>query len=64
MQLDLFDGPLTETQLLAKDLAEVRKQCDNLRRGLFRRLDEVNKMYLEILGELEQLKGIQIEKSA
>lgn len=61
MQLDLFEGPVTENQLMWKDLAEVKRQCDGLRRSLFRRLDTINKIIVELEDDVARLKGGEIE---
>lgn len=57
MQLDMFEGPLTESEMLRRDLKEVRDRCDNARRGLFRRYNDLCKRTIELINQLDQVKS-------
>jgi hypothetical protein len=48
IQLDLFEGKLTEVELLRRELEVTRQELTNTRRGLFARYDELGKMILEL----------------
>lgn len=54
MELDLFN--LTETELIRVDMAKLRRELSNVRRGLFARHEELLKMYCEAKDEIEVLK--------
>lgn len=56
MQLDMFEGPLTENEMLRRDLLEVRERCDNARRGLFRRYNDLSKLTVSLLNEVKQMQ--------
>lgn len=54
-QLDLFDNP-TEAEELRREIQELRKRNDSLRKGLFARHNELFRLYLDQQKEIENLK--------
>lgn len=56
MQLDMFEGPLTEVEMLKRELIETKQRCDNTRRGLFQRYNALSSMFVELSQEVFMLK--------
>ena len=55
MQLDLFEKD--ELKLLHKEHETLKKTCDNVRKGLFARHNELAKMYLQLRQEMAEIKN-------
>lgn len=64
MQLDLFQEPLTELDLLKTQLEALNECVHKVRKGLFRRSSLVEKGYLELLSRVDKLEceKMHIEK--
>lgn len=58
IQLHLFESN-DEINLLRQEIAIVKEQIANTRRGLFARHGEIAKQLLELKGEVDVLKGKQ-----
>ena len=56
VQLDLFQE-FSETDLLRKELADVKQRSENVRRGIFARHTELCKLFLELKDEVDKLKS-------
>ena len=54
MQLLLIQK--SETEILREELAKIREETANMRRGLFARHNELSKLFIEQQEELEHLK--------
>lgn len=54
MQLELIQK--SETEILREELAKIREETANMRRGLFARHNELSKLFIEQQEELEHLK--------
>jgi uncharacterized membrane-anchored protein YhcB (DUF1043 family) len=52
-QLELF--PLSDVEVLAKELKKVKESSDNVRRGIFARFDNLAKMYMDLHKKYEDL---------
>lgn len=55
MQLDLFEKD--SVKLLIEELSKVKQSCDNVRRGLFARHNELAKLYLALREDFESFKS-------
>ncbi len=60
-QFDLFEEN-TEICFLRKDIEDIKKKGDNLRKGLFFRHHELEKTMYEIKEEIQQLKAMLLEE--
>lgn len=59
-QLDLFSEN-SEICFIRKDIEDIKKKGDNLRKGMFFRHHELEKTVFELKEEIEKLKGIILE---
>lgn len=59
-QLDLFSEN-TEVCFLKQEVEDLKKRTDNLRRGIFSRHSQLEKMYFELKDEVEKLKSVILE---
>ena len=55
VQLELFEE-FSETDLLRKELADVKQRGENVRRGIFARHNELAKLFIELKDEVDKLK--------
>lgn len=62
LQYDLFQDDDIEN--LYQENADLRKTVSNLRRGLFARHNELNRLIVEMRDELNQIKQISAKKKA
>lgn len=53
IQLELWD---TETDVMRREIAELRKTTANVRRGLFARHDELAKFCMKLQEQIDELK--------
>ena len=60
-QLLLFYEP-TETKM-QREIDELREQLGNVRRGLFKRHQEMGKLVLELRAEIDMLKDLKAKES-
>jgi hypothetical protein len=61
IQYDLFEEQ-SELNDLRKEVAEIKKSADNVRRGLFARHSEMSKLILKQQNEIEELRNLVNEK--
>lgn len=54
-QLDLFKEN-SEIELLSQELTLVKERCENVRKGLFARHNEICKMFMKQQEEIDRLK--------
>lgn len=54
IQLDFFEKD--EIKLLMQEHMKLKQSCDNVRRGIFARHNELAKMYLELREEFDNFK--------
>ncbi|CAB4164336.1 hypothetical protein UFOVP816_21 [uncultured Caudovirales phage] len=62
IQLDLFDNPPTDTEILQKEMKILAERQDNLRKGLFARHAELVKLVLVQQKEIDMLKQALVKK--
>lgn len=55
-QLNFWDKPLTEQQLLWDEVYTIKEKQNNLRRGVFQRHDKLNYELQQLREEVESLK--------
>ena len=55
IQLDFFTN--SENDLLRQDVAQLRTEQGNIRRGLFKRFNDLGKMFIKQGEELDRLKA-------
>lgn len=56
IQLEIFESN-DEISLLRREIAIVRQQSDNVRKGLFKRHSEIQKEMVRLKQDVETLKG-------
>ncbi len=49
LQFDLFKSKPTDVEICRQEVAEVRKSCDKVSKGLFARHGELSKMYIDLI---------------
>lgn len=60
LQLDFFDDN-SDIGLVRRDISELRKRNDSLRKGMFFRHHELEKTVFELKEEINNLKNLIIE---
>ena len=56
VQYDLFEPPISEVEDMKRQLAEMKKSQDKVRKGIYAKHGELCKMYLDLYHEVETLK--------
>jgi 4-diphosphocytidyl-2C-methyl-D-erythritol kinase len=62
IQYDLFDDR-SEISILRKEIEEVKRKDDNVRRGLFARYNDLTKIVVRLQEEIAELRGEKRNKN-